>query len=137
MPFANSNNNGLRTGMNRAMQLRRQGRRREAVRILEGLASRHSRSAAVMGSLGSVYFELGLLAKAGKAFAQAIELNPKSEMASLGLFHSLWQQGARSEAFAEMSRFLSAAKSEEYTKLLRDLAVAGELAPKLTRAGAA
>jgi len=87
--------------------------------------------------MGRAFFEIGDMAKAEDAFRRAVELNPKSELASLGLFHSLWEQQAASEAFAEMRRFLAVADSSEYKTLLRDMAVEGHLAPRLETAGAA
>jgi predicted Zn-dependent protease len=117
--------------LNRAIALSGQGKNREAVKLLQPLARQHPRSAAIFGCLGGTYFELGEMDKAAKEFRRATQLNPKSELASLGLFHSLWGQGAAAEAFAEMRRFLSISDSAEYTTLLRDLAMEGHLAPQL------
>lgn len=129
MPTMNSTND--RVILNRAIGLSRQGKNREAVRLLQPLARQHPRSAVIFGCLGGAHFELGEMDKAAEAFGRATRLNPKSELASLGLFHSLWGQGAATAAFAEMRRFLSTSDSVEYTTLLRDLAVGGHLAPQL------
>jgi predicted Zn-dependent protease len=137
MPIVNSNNSHQKVALDRAIKLSRQGKFRQAVQILEPLSQHHSKSAAVFGALGGAYFELGNMAKAAEAFRRSVKLNPKSELASLGLFHSLWTQNKASEAFAEMRRFLSISESVEYTTLLRDLAKAGQLAPLLVPAGAA
>ena len=137
MPIANSNKDQLKTSLDRCIKLIGQGKHREAIRILHPLTGRHPRSAAVFGTLGRAFFEIGDMEKAREAFQSAVDLNPKSELASLGLFHSLWGQQAASKAFAEMRRFLSITDSSEYKTLLRDLAVEGHLAPRLEPAGAA
>lgn len=48
-------------------------------------------------------------------------LSPHSEMASLGLFHSLWRTDRTDAAFDEMRRFLKSNDSPHYRRLLRDL----------------
>jgi predicted Zn-dependent protease len=137
MPIANSNKDELKTLLDRSVKLIGRGKHREALRILNPLSDQHPRSAAVFGMLGRAFFEIGDMKKSRDAFKRAVDLNPKSELASLGLFHSLWGQEAASEAFAEMRRFLSITDSSEYKTLLRDLAVEGHLAPRLHAAGAA
>jgi tetratricopeptide (TPR) repeat protein len=130
MRTANSNNKTLRESLDRAIGLKRQRKNRQAIQILLLLSRQYPRSATVHGLLGGTYFELDDMGKAANAFTQAIRLNPKSELASLGLFHSLWERNQRHQAFAEMRRFLSIAPSEQYTTLLRDLAIAGQIAPR-------
>jgi glycerol-3-phosphate O-acyltransferase len=46
---------------------------------------------------------------------------PSSELASLGLFHSLIQQLKNDEAFAEMKRYVAEKPSEEYSRLLAEI----------------
>jgi uncharacterized protein HemY len=137
MPIVNSNKDQLKTSLDRCVKLIGKGKHREALRILQLLSRQHPRSAAVFGTLGRAFFEIGDLQKSRGAFQSAVDLNSKSELASLGLFHSLWGLHAASEAFAEMRRFLSISDSSEYKTLLRDLAVDGHLAPRLEPAGAA
>jgi predicted Zn-dependent protease len=137
MPIVNSSKDQLKTALDRCIKLIGQGKHREALRILQPLSRQHPRSAAVFGTLGRAFFEIGDMQKSREAFQSAVDLNPKSELASLGLFHSLWGRHATSEAFAEMRRFLSISDSSEYKTLLRDLAVNGHLAPRLEPAGAA
>jgi predicted Zn-dependent protease len=135
MPLRNSNNHSLRAQLDRGIKLHRARKVEEATELLERLAHDFPRSAAVAGYLGSVYFEQDEPATAAKWFRRAIRLSPKSELASLGLFHSLWNSNAAMEAVAEMRRFLRTADSPAYAKLLRDLTVEGRLVPLL--AGAA
>jgi predicted Zn-dependent protease len=112
--------------LNAAIQENRAGRHAEAIALLNPLAAEYPKSAAVVGYLAGVYFGLNNYVKAEKSFRKASRLSPKSELASLGLFHSLWNLGRRREAFREMRRLLKVTDSEEYKMLLRDLAVAGE-----------
>ncbi len=135
MPLKNSNNGGLRRQFDRAVKLHRAHKTQEALAILERLAREYRKSAAVAGYLAGVYFGQDEFERAAKWFKCATDLAPKSELASLGLFHSLWNVGASTEAVAEMRRFLRVADSREYGKLLRDLTVEGRLVPDL--AGAA
>lgn len=130
MPSTNTTDPALRDCLNRAIELGRQGKHRAAVKVLIPMLESHPRSAAVYGYLGGSYFELGEYDQSTECFRKATRISPKSELASLGLFHSLWSQGSLPEAFEEMKRFLSSADSKEYETLLRDMAVEGRLAPK-------
>jgi predicted Zn-dependent protease len=114
-----------------AIKANRAGQASRAIGMLKTLAAEYPKSAAVIGYLGGVYFEQERFADAEKAFRKTVALSPKSELASLGLFHSLWSLGRRHESFAEMRRLLTNVDSEEYKTLLRDLAVAGELEREL------
>jgi predicted Zn-dependent protease len=134
MPSKNSNKNGLRENLDRAIRLKRAGKVRAAVALMESLARDYPKSAAVAGCLGGAYFDLDQPTKAAKYFRRATKLSPRSELASLGLFHSLWSVDAVDAAFAEMRRFLKRADSQEYAKLLRDLTVEGRLVPQLSGA---
>jgi predicted Zn-dependent protease len=136
MPSSNSHNDVLRAKLNDAIALHRAGKSRQAARQLERLAEAHPRSAAVAGYLGGVYLDLDNPQRALVHFRRATSLAPKSELASVGMFHSLWSLDAVHEAFDEMRRFLKMSDSKEYGKLLRDLTVEGRLVPQLA-AGAA
>jgi predicted Zn-dependent protease len=72
--------------------------------------------------LGSIQLELGRKTEAASSFRQATLLSPKSELASLGLFHALWESGDTDGAFEEMKRFIAAAgPSDEYRKVLQEI----------------
>jgi predicted Zn-dependent protease len=111
----------LRKKFDRAVRLNKDGRAVEAISILESLKKQFSQSASVVGYLGGIYFERGQLAKATDNFQRAVRLSPMSELASVGLFHSLWAAGKNDQALNEMGRFLSLAESKEYRILIRDL----------------
>ena len=131
MLSSNSNRNGLRREFDAAIKLHRAHKSRQAAKALEQLAADHPSSAPVAGMLGGVYFDLGDFQQAARWFKRATKLSPKSELASVGLFHSLWELDRTADAVAEMRRFLRGSDSPEYTKLLRDLTVEGRLVPHI------
>jgi predicted Zn-dependent protease len=130
-----STNTKLDRQFNAAIQANRAGRTVYAIRVLKALAAGNPNSAAILGYLAGVYYMQERFEDAEKTFRRTVTLSPKSELASLGLFHSLWQLGRRHESFAEMRRLLTDVDSEEYKTLLRDLAVAGELERELEAIG--
>ncbi len=113
------------------------GKHADAIAVLTLLVERHPDRGAVWGSLGKAYFEAGDFPAAAEAFGRTTVLSPSSELASLGLFHSLWKTGAGAAALVEMKRFLSVAPSAEYATLLCDLVVEGAISPRLAPAKAA
>jgi tetratricopeptide (TPR) repeat protein len=110
----------LEESFNRALELRDQNDLPGAASLLSALSERYPR-AAVFGALGGVYFEMRDWNNAIACFRKASTLSPKSELASLGLFHSLIEAGFRDDAVEEMKRFLSISHSEEYAKLIDDM----------------
>jgi Flp pilus assembly protein TadD len=137
MPSANSNNPSFRSALDRAIKQNRSGDWQRSVQLLRKLLREHPHSAAAHGYLAAVYLEHGDDQSAARHFRAAARLNPKSEKASLGLFHSLWSLDREGAAVAEMRRFLSISSSEEYMRLLRDLIADNKLVPKsaMARAG--
>lgn len=104
-----------------ALRLREQGDLPEAQRILEGLVASQPRSAALFAVLGDLYWDLGFLDKSISSFRTATQIATRSEDASLGLFHTLWQAGREDEAFDEMKRFMNISNSEEYRELIKNM----------------
>ena len=107
--------------LGQAIDLKNQERNGEAAHLLERLRETNPESASVHALLGDALWEQGKLAESIPAFRRAVVLSPKSEMASLGLFHTLMESGDKSSAVAEMRRFLGVADSEEYESLARSL----------------
>ncbi len=114
----------------------RQGKKAQAKRGLVALARQHPRSAPVLGYLAGVYFQTDDLENAAEYFRRTTELSPTSELASVGLFHSLWGLGMKQVALDEMRRFLSISESSEYDLLLHDLAADGQIVPRMDPAQA-
>ncbi len=106
---------------NRALRLRDGGDWLGAATIFERLDAEHPNQAAILGMWSSIYFHLKDWERALPLYLQTVALSPKSELASLGLFHSLWNVGRQKEAFTEMRRFLSLRESEEYRQLIEEV----------------
>ena len=107
--------------LNEALKLKATKKYGQAKEILLALADENADSAAIFGILGDVYWHLDSLHEAIRCFTRATELSPTSELASLGLFHTLWEAGQIRPALNEMKRFLSTSHSAEYARLLDEL----------------
>jgi tetratricopeptide (TPR) repeat protein len=106
---------------NRALQLRDKGDLIGAASIFERLDKENPNQSVILGMWASIYFHLEDWKKALPLYQRTTQLKPKSELASFGLFHSLWNLGKQDEAFSEMRRFLSISDSEEYRQLIKDM----------------
>ena len=104
-----------------AIDLRNEERFGEAVQILDQLLRMNPISASAHAILADTLWDLGKLVEAITAFQMAVELAPESEMASLGLLHTLLESGDKMGAIAEMDRFLSVSDSEEYKGIAQRL----------------
>jgi tetratricopeptide (TPR) repeat protein len=102
-----------------AIDLKNQKRYGEAAHALEELRETYPQSASVHGLLGHALWEQNELEKAVQAFRRAVKLSPESELASLGLFHTLMETGNRRGAFQEMDRFRRVADSAEYKAIAK------------------
>jgi predicted Zn-dependent protease len=100
-----------------AVALKNQGRLAEAEQQFKDLLVMNPASASVHAFLADTIWDQGQLTRAIASFRKAVELAPKSEMASLGPFHTLLESGDREGAMAEMDRFPSLSDSEEYRAL--------------------
>ena len=72
---------------------------------------------------------------AAKTLSAVAQENPDWELASVSLFHALWETGRIEAAFREMSRYLASHESWEYRTLRRDLTAEGFLVPAVGPAG--
>src|SRR6185436_1299754 len=90
-----------------AISLRDAGELHRSKDALERLAQEHPAEFGVWLSLGGVQMSLADYAGAEKSFECAISLRPRSELASLSMFHTLKHLGRLNDAFAEMRRFLA------------------------------
>ena len=77
--------------------------------------------ASVCGLIGEINWHQGRLANAIRWFGKATQAAPQSELASLGLFHALWEADKEDLAIREMKRFLRVSDSAEYRTIQRDL----------------
>jgi len=112
----------LERDFEKATRLRDAGKLSEAAAVLVSLADRYPEDAPVHGMLGHVYDGLGKTREAAASFRRATDLAPRSELASISLFHALYELGDLDAAFAEMRRFKRTQRpSPEYDLLINDL----------------
>jgi len=104
-----------------ALRLRQAGDLPAALRTVRPLLKITPRKAHHAAIIATLFFESKRRPQAAHWFGATAALNPKSEHASLGLFHSLWATGKHQKAFNEMRRFLETSDSREFSRLLRDL----------------
>ena len=89
--------------------------------VMIDLVRINPKSAVFRAVLANAYCDVGKFELAEKEFNVAIQLAPESEKVSLGLFHCLWGQNKRVEAFEEMKRFMSIADSEDYRAIVKEI----------------
>jgi predicted Zn-dependent protease len=89
--------------------------------ILKDLASRRPDSAMINATLANTLKGAGDIAPAIEHFLKAVKRAPNSELYSLGLFHILWAQGRKDEAFDEMRRFTAIADSIDYRAIVAEM----------------
>jgi tetratricopeptide (TPR) repeat protein len=107
----------------RAMRAKNDERYSDAAELLEqALASidEHQQEflAATHGMLGYCHKQLAHDTESEHHYRRATTLSPRSELASLGLFHTLVNQDRWDEALAEAVRFVGVADSPQYRELL-------------------
>jgi predicted Zn-dependent protease len=114
-------NNSERNRFERYVALSNEGRFNAALPGLRTLAKAHPKNAAIAGLIARNYYLANRPTDAARWFRKVIAQSPTSELASLGLFHSLLHMKREDEAFDEMRRFLTLKPSKEYQRLLRDI----------------
>lgn len=107
---------------NRALQLRDIGRYDEAAGLLiEVLNDGTISEVATLGVLGHIYFLKEDWPEALTCLEKVVTLSPRSELASLNLFHTLIKLERVDDAFEEAKRFLSIGDSKEYQRLFKEI----------------
>ncbi len=109
--------------LNLAIKHRHERQFDEAARLcrlaLEHLpAGYRRREAGINGELGFIERKRGHLEAAEEFSRTATTLSPRSELASIGMFHTLWDQKKRKEALEEVVRLVSMRDSDHYSELL-------------------
>jgi Flp pilus assembly protein TadD len=109
--------------------------KKEASGRINDAISQLTKASHVFPHSGSIWFLLGRIAfnnerfqLAQDAFRKLTEIKPKNDLASSGLFHSLWVQEKEVEALEEMKRFIFEANNEnnkeqieEYLQILSEI----------------
>jgi predicted Zn-dependent protease len=112
--------------LGKALDLQSNDRIDESLELLYQLEETGIRQAAVQGMIGSLlYLRKGDAAKAMKYLKKATDVSPRSEMASVSLFHALFDMGKTDGAFDEMRRFTAITDSEEYRRILDEINASG------------
>jgi predicted Zn-dependent protease len=91
------------------------------IEILSRLVAGKPRAAMFNATLANTLKAVGNITPAIEHFREAVKLVPNSELYSLGLFHILWEQGRRDEAFDEMKRFTANADSTDYQTIAAEM----------------
>jgi predicted Zn-dependent protease len=78
----------------------------DALSELDALLGESQDSLAAWMLKGSIHFQQGEFESSSNAFATVLEQRPKDELASVGLFHSLWSLDKRVQALEELKRYL-------------------------------
>jgi len=108
------------TPLAQAIELYKAGDHEESRQLLETLAAKHPGVAAIQGLLGRAYFMRAEYDIALRYFKAAAELNPDSELASLGLYQCFAETDRADEALEEMRRFTASHVSEDYRAIAED-----------------
>lgn len=106
---------------NEAIRCRDKKEYSTAIDILKQLLVNNPKSPSFNGILGGIYFDLKEYYKALEYFKKASNLNPKSELASTGYFHSLFELGYISGGLKEINRFLKLKYSSDYIEIIKEL----------------
>jgi len=110
---------------NRALNIWHEDKPLEAINILKKLDEQFPNHYVISFTISAIYHELGIWQQTLKYSKKAAAFFPKSESASIILFHSLFNLKKYQEAFDEIKRFLIVAMTnnkplKEYDLLIQD-----------------
>ena len=106
------------------IELRNKGELRDSINVFAKILSdypRDKRTYGVLAVLAGVHADLGEYDQALINFKKATELNPKSELASLGLYVTLVELDRDKDAIHELIRYLKAYPADLYKDTLEEL----------------
>jgi tetratricopeptide (TPR) repeat protein len=107
-----------------AIEFRNKGQLRDSVNVLSKILKEYptdKRTHGIHSVLGGVYSDLGENENALISFKKATQLNPKSELASLGLYVTLAKLDMDEEAVGELIRYLKHYPADLYKDTLKEL----------------
>jgi predicted Zn-dependent protease len=108
-------------GFEDANRLRKRGDSAGAIKLLRKLVADFPAKPAAYLVIGDILWDCGELAHASRAFRRATRRFPKLQIASLGLFHTLWKQSKTDAAFAEMKRFQRLSHCQDYEEIVNEI----------------
>ena len=107
---------------NKALILRDKGEYEEAIDLLHKIILEHPDFSFAYGHLGEILWKQGNLQEANHYFLKASELMPESSLASLCVFHTLWEMEKYEPALLEIKRFKKIGrKSKDYEEIISGL----------------
>lgn len=104
-----------------ALRCRDNGRITTSIKMLKKMLQRKRNCVSVYIVLGEIQWTHGKLIEAFHTFLAATKLEPKSIIASLGLFHVALELGKVDFALREGNRFLSKTPDCEYRRVVRNV----------------
>jgi tetratricopeptide (TPR) repeat protein len=112
-----------------SIKLRESGDYAGAIDLLGTIENEAGDRMAFLLVIGDLYRIQGDADRALHYFYRAVEKAPAHELASLSLFHLLWEIGeqgkkdASSRAIEEIRRFMSISDSEDYRRIISELRI--------------
>lgn len=106
------------------IELRNKGKLRDSINVFSKILSDYpvdKKTHGIYSVLAGVHADLGEHDKALSNFRKATELNPKSELASLGLYVTLAKLNKDEEAIHELIRYLKIYPADLYKDTLEEL----------------
>ena len=92
-----------------------------AIAIFRQLDEKKPNCALYKAQLGNASWSKQDIEAALRYFREAIRLAPSWEPASLGLFHVLWENDRKDEAFEEIKRFQTVSYSKDYAAIIEEI----------------
>lgn len=113
-----------------AKKLLQKGHNQDAWMLLAEVVNYDPKNRAALMMLAGSHFSTGNFAESSKWFAKLVGLEPGDGKASVALFNSLWKQGEKEMAVAEIKRFIATADRtkeretiEQYLSLVEQLGI--------------
>lgn len=110
--------------LERGIEIKNQGNYSAAIWLFEEAIRKSPRCSLAYWLLGGVFYSFLHDPQASLPyFKKAVKLSPKTEMASLGLFHALWDMDRIDEALEELKRFqlLTNWSSQDYLEIVDEI----------------
>ena len=107
--------------INDALALKSQGKYTEGLKIMKQIEKEFPNDSVIHGIIASLFYEKNDFKKSEKYFRKTVELNPNSELASLGLFHSLISLNKENEALCELRNFIKTHSIKLYKVTIDEL----------------
>ena len=101
--------------------LKANGKFKEGIILLKQMNKKFENDRKILGLLGTLFYQLEDYNNSSKYFRRASEVNPSSELSSLGLFHSYMELGKIIPALKEITRFCSLNSPKRYKITIGEL----------------